>query len=99
MRRPHGVYSTRVKPEGGCGAVLEGVARRAAAHPVECGHWCVDGAAMRRPAPGVTCVSWDSLTPVRAALQQKMQKVYVSGLGPEAFRTMLAQMRPEDLGK
>jgi hypothetical protein len=53
---------------------------------------------MRDSAPGLTCVSWDALTPVRAALQQKMQKIYGSGLGPEAFRTMLAQMRPEDLG-
>jgi hypothetical protein len=96
--RPHGVYYTRVKPEGGFAAILQTVSRRAVTHPAAYAHWCIEGAAMRGPAPGLTCVSWDALTPVRAALQQKMQKVYGSGLGPEAFRTMLAQMRPEDLG-
>lgn len=96
--RPHGVHYTRVRSEAGYKTIMDALAKRAAANPVPYGHWYIDGAATGAAPPGITCVSWDSLTPVRASLQSKMQKTYGSGMGPEAFRTMLAQLRPADVG-
>jgi hypothetical protein len=96
--RPQGVYYTRLKAEGGYRTILDAVARRAATHPAPYAHWYIEGGAAGAVPDGLTCVSWNALTPVRATLQDRMQKTYGSGLGPEAFRTMLAQMRPEDLG-
>jgi hypothetical protein len=97
--RPHGVYYRRLKAENGYRAIVEAVARRAAVHPVPYGHWYIDGGSIGAArSAGITHVSYDSLTPVRTTLQTKMQKAYESGMGPEAFRTMLAQMRPEDIG-
>jgi hypothetical protein len=96
--RPHGVYYSRVKAERGYEAILDVTTKRAAVSPGDYSHWYIEGAGMRNMPAGLTCVSWDALTPVRATLQEKMQKVYGSGLSPETFRTMLAQMRPEDLG-
>jgi hypothetical protein len=46
----------------------------------------------------VAQISYDALTPARAALQAKMQKTYEAGLSPEIFRTRLALMKPEDIG-
>jgi hypothetical protein len=96
--RPQGVYYRRVKPDNGYKIIVEAVARRTAAHPIPYGHWYIDGGSIGAGrSPGLTCVSYDSLTPVRTILQTRMQKAYESGMGPEAFRTMLAQMRPEDI--
>ena len=53
----------------------------------------------REHAPALTCVSYEALEPVRAALLRKMQdELDRPGMGPEALRTFLAQMRPADLG-
>jgi hypothetical protein len=73
------------------------VAARAAAHAVPYGHWYIDGGA-GDAAPGAVCVSWNSLGPVRAVLLERVRKAMQSGVGPEALRTMLAQMDPRDLG-
>ncbi|MGH9613573.1 MAG: hypothetical protein ACRD4P_10880, partial [Bryobacteraceae bacterium] len=98
--RPHGVYFTRVKPDNGIGILVKGVAARAAAHPSAYGHWYVDGGSAETvPGVGVTSISYGSLTPVRTALLNKMRTAYESaGFNPEALRTMLAELRPEDLG-
>ncbi len=96
--RQQGVYFSNVKPENGIPLLLEVAAARAKAHPVPYGHWYIDGGAGEAaPAAGLTCISYNSLAPARAALQEKMQQAY-SSMGPEAFRTMLAKMQPEDLG-
>ena len=97
--RPQGVYCSRVKSENGFRILLDAVTARAKAHPAPYGHWYIDGGAEEAaPGVGLTCLSYNSLTPVRAALQDKMQKAFQSGMGPEALRTMLAEMRPGELG-
>jgi hypothetical protein len=98
--RGEGVYFNNVNPEGGWRILLNSVVARASAHPVPFGHWYIDGAANASvPRTGLTCISFDSLESVRSALLAKMRKVMQrGGGGPEMLRTMLAQMRPEDLG-
>jgi hypothetical protein len=97
--RPHGVYYRQVKPENGFSILMEALAARAKAHPAPYGHWYIDGGAKEKISSAeLTSISYDSLTPVRATLQSKMQKAIDTGTNPEALRTMLAQMRPEELG-
>lgn len=97
--RPWGVTFQHVNPSGGKKIILDAVAQRAAAHPVPFGHWYIDGE-MAEPisSPGVTCMSYRALAPVRAAILAEMQRAIQSGKGPEALRTLLAQMRPSDIG-
>ena len=98
--RPQGAYFTQVKPEGGVKALLEVVTARATAHPVPFGHWYIEGGAHEPiDCAGLSSVAYQSLQPVRAALLKKMEKEIQSGTGgPEALRTMLAQLRPEEVG-
>lgn len=98
--RPRGVYFNQVKPANGVRTLLSAVAARAAAHPVAYGHWYIDGGAEETiPGAGVTSVSYGALAPVRTALLFKMETAIQSGIGgPEALRTMLHQMRPEEIG-
>ncbi len=99
--RPLGTYFPKVaKPETGVASILAALGRRAQAHPGPYRHWYVDGGT---PVPvgavGVTRVSWAELAPARAALQVKMQKTYeASVFDPEAFRTMMAQIKPVEIG-
>lgn len=98
--RREGTYYSRVRAEGGMIAILNALAKRAEAHPEPFGHWYIDGAACA-PASGepVTRVSYTALTPARGALQARMQKIYeASVFDPEAFRTTLAQITPEEVG-
>jgi hypothetical protein len=101
--RPHGVYYTQVRHKGGgaegVNALLDAVAARAKAHPAPYAHWYIDGAS-GLPAPeGLTHISYAALAQPRAALQSRMQKTYeASVFDPEAFRTILAQMKPEEVG-
>jgi hypothetical protein len=97
--RPYGVYFNHVRPENGLRILLDTVAARAQQHPAAYGHWYVDGGSVEPVSGGgLIRFSYNSLAPARAALQDKMQKTFQSGIGPEAFRTMLARMRPEELG-
>jgi hypothetical protein len=98
--RKQGVYFSRVKPDDGLQILLNGVAARAAAHPLAYSHWYIDGGvAAASPLAGLTSVSYQSLEPVRTALLTKMERAVQSGIGgPEALRTMMAQLRPEDVG-
>ncbi len=97
--RPQGVYFTNVRPENGLGILLDAVAARAKSHPVPFGHWYVDGGEKAAECAGLTCLSYASLAPVRDTLLAKMRKVMEQGDGgPEMLRSVLAQMRPEDLG-
>lgn len=96
--RPHGVYFTGVKPENGLKFLLELVTERAKNHPTAYGHWYIDGAQAIDHDPALTCVSYHGLEAVRVALLGKMEaEIQSSGMGPEALRTILSQMRPEDL--
>ena len=96
--RPHGVYFSNVRTENGRQAAMEAVAGRAKKYSAPYGHWYIDGSAADAAAEEVTVVSYAGLTPVRGALQAQMKKSFDSGMGSEALRTMLAQMRPEDVG-
>jgi hypothetical protein len=97
--RAHGAYFSRVKPEGGLPRLLDAVAARAKSHPAPYGHWYVDGGEAADHAQAITCVSYKALEPAREALLRRMQpELDRPGMGPETLRTLLAQLRPADLG-
>ncbi len=96
--RAHGAYFAKVKPEDGMRLLVEAVAARSKAHPVPYGHWYIEGGEAVDHAAAVTCVSYAALEPQRIALLRKMQsELDRPGMGPEALRTLLARLRPEDL--
>lgn len=98
--RPHGVYFNRVKPENGVAMILEGVGARAAAHPIPFAHWYIDGGTKESTSvKELTCVAYNSLESVRANLLNKIEKAIQTGIGgPEALRTMMSKLRPDELG-
>jgi hypothetical protein len=97
--RAHGGYFSRVNPENGLETLLNAVAARAKAHPGPYAHWYIDGGQAASHDAELTCVSYNALEPARAALLRKMRgEIERPGMGPEALRTLLAQMRPADLG-
>jgi hypothetical protein len=97
--KPHGTHFTKVKPDDGFTELLNVVAARAQAHPGEFAHWYVDGGTAADHGTGVTCVSYQGLEPARQALSAKLKaEIERPGMGPEALRTLLAQLRPVDLG-
>ena len=97
--RAQGGYFNRVNPENGLETLLNAVAARARAHPAPYGHWYIDGGQEADHDPALTCVSYNALEPTRAALLRKMRgEIEKPGMGPETLRTLLAQMRPADLG-
>jgi hypothetical protein len=98
--RPHGTYFTHVNPAKGLTTLVEAVTKRAAAYPMPYGHWYIDGAAPATAIPNsVAHVSYESLSTARAALQGIMQRIYESSVfDPEAFRTRMAQTKPEEIG-
>ncbi len=97
--RPHGAYFKNVKPENGLSTLLNAVSTRAKAHSAAYGHWYIDGGQEVEHDPALTSVSYGALEGVRAALLRKMRlEIEQPGMGPEALRTTLAQLRPTDLG-
>ncbi|HEY4904107.1 MAG TPA: hypothetical protein VIH89_11590 [Candidatus Sulfotelmatobacter sp.] len=97
--RPHGAYFSRVKSEGGLQLLLDAVADRAKKNPLAYGHWYVDGGEEAKHSPALTCVSYHALETVRAELLRRMRaQIEKPGMGPEALRTLLAQMNPAELG-
>jgi hypothetical protein len=79
--------------------LLDAVASRAKAHPDPYAHWYIDGGQEAKNDPALTCISYYALEPARAALSVKMRaEIERPGMGPEALRTLMARMRPEDLG-
>ena len=97
--RKHGTYFARVKPDNGVELLLNAAAARARAHPEPYGHWYIEGGQEADHSPLLTCVSYQALAPVRAALLRNMQaEIARPGMGPEELRTHLAQMTPSDLG-
>ncbi len=97
--RAHGAHFSRVKPENGLKLLLDALAARAKQHPVPYAHWYVDGGEEAEHDPALTCISYGALEPVRTALLRKMRsEVEKPGMGPEALRTLLAQMTPAELG-
>jgi len=96
--RRQGTYYRMVSAPNGFEMLVNAVNRRADTFPEPFAHWYIDGGSITATAAKTTYVSYGALTPVRARLQEKMRQVFESGTGPEAFRSMLARMRPQDLG-
>jgi hypothetical protein len=97
--RPQGGYFAHVNPEDGLQNLLDAVAARAHSHPAPYAHWYIDGGESADHSDTLTCVSYKALEPVRAALLRKMQtELDRPGMGPETLRTIMAQLRPADLG-
>lgn len=97
--RPQGTYFTKVRPGTGSVALVEAVAKRATQHPEPYAHWYIDGGAPLTAPAALAKVSWAGLTPARASLQGRMQKIYEAPVwDPEAFRTKLAQIQPDEIG-
>jgi hypothetical protein len=97
--RPHGVYFNQVGQEGGLRVLLDAVAARAARYPAPYGHWYIEGGPEQSHTGSLACISYGALEPVRAALLRKMNGAINGGIGgPEALRTMLHNMRPEEIG-
>ena len=97
--RAHGGYFSQVNPERGLETLLNAVAARAKAHPAPYAHWYIDGGEEASHDPALTCVSYKALEPARAILLRRMHgEIQKPGMGPETLRTLLAQMRPADLG-
>jgi hypothetical protein len=97
--RPRGVYFTNVDAQDGLKALLAAVAARASAHPAPYSHWYIDGGAAETLPSTVTTVSYGGLDTARTALLNRMQKIIDSGsAGPEALRTSMAQLKPEEIG-
>jgi hypothetical protein len=97
--RPHGAYYSHVKPENGLRVLLDAVGARAKAQPAAYAHWYIDGGQQAEHDAALTTVSYAALEPARAALLGKMRaEIDRPGMGPEALRTHLAQLRPADLG-
>jgi hypothetical protein len=97
--RPHGAYFRNVKPENGLNILLSAVAARAKAHYAPYAHWYIDGGQEAEHDPVLTSISYGALEGVRTALLKRMRsEIEQPGMGPEALRTTLAQLRPGDLG-
>jgi hypothetical protein len=97
--RAHGTYFTRVVPDDGFGSILAHAAGRAkqSVDKEPFAHWYVDGGPAAAMAE-LTQVSYDALAPARSALLARTQQTITSGnSGPEALRTVLAQMKPADV--
>jgi len=96
--RPEGTYYTQVKHANGVKTLLDAVATRAKTESPY-SHWYIDGA-LAAPVPGhIATVSYNALAATRATLQARMAKTYEAAVfDPEAFRTMLAQTKPEEVG-
>jgi hypothetical protein len=96
--RQHGTYFNQINPDNGVGLLLNAVAARAKAYPVPYGHWYIEGGQLADHSPLLTCVSYQALEPVRAALLRNMQaEIARPGMGPEELRTHLAQLAPSDI--
>jgi hypothetical protein len=97
--RAHGAYYSRVNPENGLRVLLDALAARATAHPAPYAHWYIDGGKQAEHSAALTPVSYGALDAARTALLGKMRtEIDRPGMGPEALRTHLAQLRPADLG-
>jgi hypothetical protein len=96
--RKLGTSFTQVDAKGGLQTLLSAVEQRAQTHPSAYAHWYVDGGASFPSTPNITCVSYDSLAPLRGSLLKKMRaEIERPGMGPEELRTRLARMSPADL--
>jgi hypothetical protein len=96
--RPKGTYFRKVMPGDGLKTLLDAVNSRAQTHAEPFAHWYVSGASADGASSNVARVSYAALRPLRARIQERMRQLYESGTGPEAIRSLLARLRPQDVG-
>src|SRR5687768_1067000 len=97
--RPQGTYFTRVKPDGGLGALMRRAAFRAQQHPIPFAHWYIDGGVAFSPRPaGVDVLAYAELDALRDAVVTRLRNLLVAGAGTEARRSALMKLTPADLG-
>lgn len=100
--RPHGVHFTGVVPDSGFETLLAEASRRAGAAEKNTdgrfAHWYIDGGDF--PYRGaLTHVSYAQLEQPRASLLKHIQQAISSGhVGPEELRSLLARMKPSEIG-
>ncbi|CAN5574640.1 hypothetical protein BH10ACI4_BH10ACI4_20720 [soil metagenome] len=99
--RPLGVHLTAVNPSEGFATLLEKASQRAARNaPSSSGfrHWYIDGGTAEATSQ-LTQISYAQLQPSRTLLLNRIQSAISSGsMGPEQLRTVLARMKPDEVG-
>ena len=103
---PHGTLFTQLNPAEGLDILLAEVNSRAQQHPLEYGHWYIDGSEPHSAFAGsqaLTTISYDRL--VDAAKREfSLLHQFTSrtsgggGVGVEAVSSYLASLGPEDMG-
>ncbi len=97
--RPHGTYFSAITPGQGFVQLLEVVKERAHLQSVLYAHWYVDGGSLLDQPKNITCISYDSLKPVRDRLLDIVQRqVSQPGVGPEELRNSLAHLSLRETG-
>jgi len=102
---PRGTLFTQIDPAGGLDLLLDQVRRRAQQHPLEYGHWYIDGGEPHPEAaavPGLTMMSYNRLASAAkqefALLNQFTKRASRGGaVGVEAVSSYIAGLGPEDL--
>ncbi|HVO56651.1 MAG TPA: hypothetical protein VMT51_03040 [Dongiaceae bacterium] len=94
-----GTRYTNVQASDGVAEALSFAAARAKAHPAPFAHWYIDGGQDAVHDAALTTVSYGALEPARNLLYTKLQReIDRPGNGPEALRSLMARMKPADLG-
>jgi hypothetical protein len=102
---PRGTLFTQIDPAGGLDLLLDAVRLRARQHPLEYGHWYIDGGEPHPEAaavPGLTMMSYNRLASAAkqefALLNQFTKRAGRGGAaGVEAVSSYIAGLGPEDL--
>ena len=107
--RPHGVHLTTLDAHDGLAHVMAEVQRRSgttagSSTPPQTPdflHWVIDGGdgSFAPDAPDFVKVSYAALEHPRALLLKRIQAAIDTGtMGPEQLRTLLARLKPADIG-
>ncbi|HEV2274238.1 MAG TPA: hypothetical protein VGR96_08735 [Acidobacteriaceae bacterium] len=93
--RGHGVSYSAVDPGNGLERLLAAATARAHAHPIPFAHWYVDGGSpVKTTDSGLTCMSYESLSPLRVAVLREMRTIMRMSKGPEKTERLLAGLEP-----
>lgn len=96
--RPHGTHFISVDTRGASSVALRFLERRAQASPAPYAHWYLEGGRTEDlSTTNASVLSYESLTPMRRLLLQRMERARTSGtVGPEDLRSLMTQMKPSD---
>lgn len=103
---PHGTLFTQLNPAGGLDTLFAEVRSRTQQHPLEYGHWYIDGGephALATGNLGLTVMSYNRLAPVAkqefALLKRFTNRTSGDGtVGVEAVSSYIAGLNPEEIG-